>query len=326
MADYFLLGGAAERAQVAQDIYSNRRMGANTIRLHMDLWWFITGPDKDTLEMVQAPLDNLVYFLNVCKQNGVYVLLSGNNVWDITIFPEWYDNLDDYHDRWDVSEFYWAGIAQAVVDSGHSTTVLAYELISEPYTSADPDAFWYGTNFLGTGLYQTELIARGPEVDGDTVRDWIIQLRDGIKAIDPKGLVTFGAFPYWMSDFGFANTEDLLDFVSPHCYPPFEFFGQTLEEMLGYLVGWTASTKPLVIGEMSLWSLTESNNTTFMEAVISNDYDGVINFSYGYTPEEFTVPPEPPKYPTNPATSDELYALQRGQLELFNSYREAFLA
>jgi hypothetical protein len=330
MADYFLLGGAPERAQVAQDIYGNRRMGANSIRLHMDLWWFIDGPDKDNLEMVQTPLDNLIFFLDVCRRNGIYVLLAGNNTWDPTVIPSWFDDLT-YTERWDVSQFYWEGIATAVVAAGHSTTVLGYELANEPSMSTDPDWEWYGDDVFGVGIFYRHLIARGAEVNGTTVRNWITQLRDAIKAIDTKALVTFGALPYWddedfpvtITAFAYENTEDLLDFMSPHCYPPFVFFGQTQEEMMGYLIGWTASTKPLVIGETSLWSTTE-NNAEYMDYVVDY-YDGVINFSYGYTPGEFTVPPDLPKFPCDPATPDNIYQAQRGQLEQFNSYREAFL-
>lgn len=324
MAGYFTVGGEAERDQVAIDIAGNRGMGANTIRLHMDLWWFIDGPNKDALEVLPGPLENLLFFLEVCRQNGVYVLLSGNNTWDPSIIPGWFDELS-YADRWDVSEFFWIEIATAVVGSGNASAVLGYELANEPSMNADPDWEWYGDDVFGIGIYYRHLIARGPDVGDATVRDWIIQLRDAIKAVDPQGLVTVGTFPFFTGSFGYENIEDLLDFLSPHCYPPFEFFGQTLEEMLGYLNGWTASIKPLVIGETSLWSLVPSNNTDYMDALLAADYDGVINFSYGYAPEEFTVPPDPPLFPADPTLAADIYAAQGSQLALFNTYRIDFL-
>jgi hypothetical protein len=324
MENFFLVGGAQERAWVTNDITGNRAMGANSIRLHMDLWWFIAGIDKDNLEIVPGPVSSLLFFLETARDNEIYVLLSGNNTWHPEHIPGWFDELH-YTDRWDVSAFYWSEIASAVVAAGHSATVLGYELANEPSMDTDPNWEWYGNDAFGVGIYYRHLIARGPEVNGDTVRAWITRLRNAIKSVDSHGLVTFGAFPYFNNEFGFANTEDLLDYLEPHCYPPLEPWGQTQAEQLYLLRGWLDATKPLVNGEISLWSTVPANNVEFMGELVAN-YNGVISFSYGYSPDDFTAPPDPPKFPANPDTPSGIYAAQRDALELLNSYRDAFIA
>jgi len=322
--DFFIIGGEEERATATSGIYGDRLMGANVIRVHVDLWWFIEGPDKDSLVMTDGPLSNLLFFIDVCRQNSIYVLINANNTWYPQYIPSWFDDLD-YRDRWDVSAFHFAGMAGAIVDAGLSSTILGYELAGEPTMSINPAHEWYGDDVFGVGVYFRNLIARGPDVDGDTVRDWIVQLRDAIKAVDPEALVTFGALPYYWTHFGYENTQDLLDFVSPHLYPPFEILGQTSEEQVALVNGWEPCTIPIVTGETFMWSALPENNMAQMDAILPIS-QGVISFSYGYSPEEFTSPPELPKYPADPTLSDAIYQGHRGAIELFNTYRAAFLA
>ena len=318
---FFTSGDAEDQATMSAFMYGIRRQGANTTRIHLELWVFIDGPDKDNLTVNSLALENFLFTLDRARQNGIYVLISGALLWDQTLTPEWFDELT-YPDRWDVCEFFWSEISAAIVAAGHSTTILGYELVSEPYTSTDPDDDWYG-ELLGPYSF-THLIARGPEVDDDTVRDWIIQLRDAIKANDPRGLVTFGALPFFDGPVGYENTQDLLDFLCPHLYPSLAFFGQTQEQAMADLNGWLGASVPLVIGETTLWS-NEEDTEEFMEVIIDS-YAGVITGSYGYLPDEFTTPPDEPKYPAPSNTDPAFYALFAESLVKFDSYREAFLA
>lgn len=320
--EYFANGDTEHRATMATFFRGIRGMGANTTRIHLNLWDCIEGADEINLTVKSGSVANLLYLLDVARENAIYVLINGANTWLPDDVPAWYDALP-YATRWDVQAFFWSEIAAAVYAAGHSTTVLGYDLINEPYTSADPAADWYGT-MLGPYAF-THLIARGPAVDDDTVRDWITQQRDAIKAQDPRALVTYGALGLgYVGPMGYENTQDLLDFLCPHIYPSLAFFGLTPEEVMAEVAGWTGATVPLVIGETMLWSDAD-HTADYMEAVTA-DYVGIIAGSYGYPPYQYTVPPETPRYPA-PADGDpSFYAVFATSLLVFNGYRADFLA
>jgi len=307
-------------------------MGANSFRAYLELWSFIDGTSESGLSVNAQQMRKFVHLLELCRQNQMYVLISGANTWDITQIPAWFDELD-YLTRWDVYEFFWTEIAKAVVASGNSSTVLGYELLNEPSISADANASWYGADAFGVGLYYGILIAKGPEVDYNTVRDWIVQLRDAIKTEDPPALVTVGVYPFFTGSFGYTNTQDLLDFLSPHLYPPLiAGFGGSLAEQLAYIDGWVAgATIPIVCGETAAWSPTESDNEAVFDSLTAS-IDGIITFSYGYPPEDFPVPPDPPKYPAPQEAplpvvfNPDAYALTANAIAFFTTYRDDFLA
>jgi hypothetical protein len=304
------------RLDAVKWLTANQEMGANVQRLHLQLWTFVEGTSLNDLAVKPRAISNLLYQLDAARQLQMYVLMSGCNSWIVANTPAWFDELT-YLDRWEVYEFFWSEVASAVVAAGHQTTILGYELVSEPATSTSPTSAWY----LGelSIYFFAPVIARGPEVDGDTVRAWIIKLRDAIKAHDPQGLVTFGAnnLNSLSSTFGVENTQDLLDFLSPHGYPP-------LSE--GNVDAWTSGTTPVVWGEISLF-VGESSSAKTMR-LVSAAVEGVIAFSFGYPPEEFVYPTT---FPAEYLEPDDLsgiivYAVQGLALERFLTYRDAYLA
>ena len=303
---------------MAETFSGDRAQGANLIRLRLELWSFIEGTSLLDLAVKATPISNLIYALNAARKQGLYILLNGCNTVRTVNAPAWYDALT-YLERWDVQEFFWSSVAAAVFAAGHSTTILGYDLINEPYISTDPDADWYGPGYIGSDDHFTTVIARGPGVDSDTARDWIITLRDAIKAQDPRALVTIGVLPFYTGPFGVDNTQDLLDFLSPHLYPPSALFGDPtpIEDRLEDVAGFAAATIPNVVGETTPWGYEEDNDAFY--AAATEGMEGLISFSYGYGANGFTSPPKPPAPDGNPA-------LIVYWLRAFANYRAAFLA
>lgn len=309
---------------MANTFTGDRINGANVIRLRLELWSFIEGTEIADLAVKSVPMANLIFALNAARDQGLYILLNGCNVVRPPTVPAWYDDLT-YLERWDVQEFFWSSVAAAVYAAGHSTTLLGYDLINEPFISTDPDADWYGPAFFGSGDHFTALIARGPGVDSTTVRAWITLLRDAIKTEDPRALVTFGALPFYTGPVGVSNTQDLLDFLSPHLYPPAAFFDPaTLAERLAIIAGFAAATIPNVVGETLPWG-TESDNDAVFDA-FNDGMQALISFSYGYGPEYFTTPPEAPRYPASADGSPAVMEIHRQFLASFDEFRAGFLA
>lgn len=326
MREYFQSGGESERDDIVTFLAGAKACNANVFRLHMELWDFIEGDDIPSLVTLETPFANLMHFLKTARKNNIYVLLAGNNFWHTSTIPPWFDELSNA-DRWTVSEFYFENLASAIYAAGHSSTILGYELISEPIIDDDAEAEWYQGQFPGTDLYFIPCIARGVATidQPDAVRDWVTQLATAIRANDPRANVTIGVLPFITGSFGPDNTGDLLDFFSPHIYPPnFLLNPVTLAQAIGYAEDWAETDMPVVIGESSNWSTVESENTGFLDAVLPI-VEGYITFYWGYPPSQHS--PDEPRYPaTSDDVSDSTYALQAEALMLSINYSNDFLA
>lgn len=320
--DYFREGGAAERLDVDSHMRGARVYGANTFRIHLDLWHFISGANYAGLAINTTAFDNFIYLLNAAKKQGIYVLVSGNNCWKIEDVPAWYDTLA-YADRWDVQQYFFEQLAQAVLDSGNSTTVLGYELLSEPTITDNAALPYYWGDVFEVGLYYVQHIARGVVEASQpaVVQAWITQLSGAIKAIDPNALVTIGLISIGGPNFGPDNIEGLLDFLSPHLYPP-GYLETDLD--LDTAEMWAASTLPVVIGESENLNFTEQLNRDWMDAVMPT-VQGYVTFYWGYGPEKHTTAPAVPRLPAPADTDALIYALHAYSLRISAEYRADFL-
>jgi Cellulase (glycosyl hydrolase family 5) len=317
--------GGIERTAVETEIQGNRSMGANVMRLYLQMWDFIQGT-YGSLSVKIGPMANLLHQVNLARRNDTYLLICGANCWIPTNTPTWYDSETNAN-RWNVQQYFWEQIVKSIKTSGNASTVLGYDLINEPNISADSDASWYGGTI--NGISYSPLIARGVTSGNynSTVQSWITQLKTAIKTIDSQALVTFGALPFTSGAFSYGNTQSLLDFVSPHIYPPNPSFAtQDLSTTLGYITGWATSTKPVLVGETLAWSTVPADAVTVMDAIAAN-LEGAISFSYGYGPDLYTTAPDSVRYP---AESDGMvwglsYAGHKTALELFLTYKNDFI-
>lgn len=315
---------SANHVLMADTFRGDQAQGANTVRLRLELWSFIQGSSYATLSVKTTAMNNLIYALDAARANGIYVLLCGMNTVRPVNAPAWYDALGN-EDRWDVQEYFWSNVAQAIRNAGHSNTILGYDLVNEPYIHPSPTEPWYGTGYIGSEDHFVCCVARGPGVDGTTVRAWITQLATAIRTADPGALVTIGLLPYSTGPFGISNIEDLLDFFAPHLYPPSAAFGNplTLAECLSVANAFGDAAIPTVIGENLPWG-TESENTDCF-AVYTTKMKGMISFSFGYGPLEFTANPAAIKPPAEGDPESGGMLLTKTWLEMFNAYRIGFV-
>jgi hypothetical protein len=309
------------RVPVQEEMIRTQRLKTNIMRVFLQMFDFVSGPDVPNLVFNQTALDNLIFWLDTARENGVYIKLCGGNVWIPAVAPAWYDALVNYEDRWDVQEFFYTKLVEGIVAAGHDSTIMGYDLTGEPVIKTDPDYPWYGYesypgNLSVGGQYYNPCIARGPSVTDQTARDWIIQLTRAIKRADPQALCTVGTLPFIGGAFGRDNTQDLLDFVSPHIYPSSDedIAGDTPVEQAQ---GWMTSTKPVVCGEYYSWSTVENNEALINE--LAENFEGLVSWGDGRLPEEITVPSEANIY------EQILIAFNRYNTELCLSVREAFI-
>jgi hypothetical protein len=74
-----------------------KKLGANVVRVHLQLGKFMDGPDKPNAKA----LDHLAKLVRLAETTGLYLNLTGLGCYHKKDVPAWYDKLAE-KDRWDV--------------------------------------------------------------------------------------------------------------------------------------------------------------------------------------------------------------------------------
>ena len=114
----------AEWPKVEEDFREMKQMGANVVRIHLQLGKFMAGPDRPN----SAALDRLGRLLELAERVGLYLDLTGLGCYHKKDVPAWYDDLSE-GDRWQAQAHFWEAIAQRCASS---PAVFCYDLMNEP--------------------------------------------------------------------------------------------------------------------------------------------------------------------------------------------------
>jgi hypothetical protein len=265
---YFDRPTASRLDEVVADMGEARSLGANTLRVYLEIKAFMKGP-KQPKRHAFAALSTL---LDKAEQLGIYLDITGNLVWRSP--PRWYDALPEQA-RWAVQARFWREVART---GRSSSAVLVYELTSEPVV-ADGDG-WYTGEMGGYTFVQRIIREVGGRDTSRLARRWIRQLTASIRAYDRRHLIGVGLLPSG-GPFGGANVGDLLDVLLLHEYPA----DGSEAESIARVHDFAASGKPVILGETApLWATPES-----WESVLSGSrhvVDGHLYFYDGRMPRE----------------------------------------
>ena len=230
--------------KVEEDFREMRELGANAVRIHLQLGKFMASAEEPNTNA----LSRLGRLVRLAEQEGLYLDLTGLGCYHKQDVPPWYDGLTE-EQRWEVQSRFWTAVARRCKDS---PAIFCYDLMNEPVVppaqGKRPD--WLGSAFAGKHFVQwIALEARGrprPEI----ARDWIRRLTNAIRQEDSRHLITVGLVPWSLDrpglNSGFSPTVvgKELDFISVHLYPEKEKVAEALETLRGFAVG-----KPVVIEE-----------------------------------------------------------------------------
>ena len=126
-----------------------RKLGANVVRVHLQFGTYMTGPD----EFDRAQLDRLREMLDLGRELGLYLDVTGLSLYRLDRIPAWYDALDEA-ERWEVQARWWEAIAGTCADH---PAVFCYDLMNEPVVpgGARNPGDWLGPPFMGgdTGYF-----------------------------------------------------------------------------------------------------------------------------------------------------------------------------
>lgn len=261
---------------VVEDFQEIKELGANVVRVHLQLGKFMDAADRPNA----ASLERLGKLLRLAEDTGLYLDVTGLGCYHKRDVPAWYDKLNEA-DRWDVQERFWRAIAKACKDS---PAVFCYDLMNEPVLAGDAkDNEWLAAPLGDKHFVQRitrDLAGRTRE---EVAKQWVKKLAAAVRAEDDRHMVTVGVIP-WAHVFKGAKplfyapgVGDPLDFVSVHFYPKAGDVAGSLAALKVYEVG-----KPLVVEEIFPLGCSVEEAGEFIAG--SRAFcDGWVSFYWGST-------------------------------------------
>src|SRR3984893_5480605 len=282
-----------------------KKLGANVVRIHLQLGKFMDGPDKPNTKA----LDRLGKLLALAERLRLYLDLTGLGCYHKKDVPAWYDKLSE-KERWDVQARFWRAVAGP---RPPSRAVFCYDLMNEPVVPGGKrkDGDWLGPPFGDKHFVQFVTLDQADRPRPDIARQWVRHLATAIREKDKLHLLTVGLVD-WSLDrkgltSGFVPEKVVadLDFVSVHLYPKKGKVDEALKTLEGFAVG-----KPVLIEETFPLACSPQELDDFIEGS-KKHVAGWIGFYWGNPPEELR---------RSKTISD---ALTLGWLELFQRKAKA---
>ena len=229
---------------VAQDFREMRELGANVVRVHLQVAQFMEAADRPNLKS----LAQLAKLLQLAEETDLYLDVTGLGSYRPADGPAWYDELSR-DERWAVQARFWSAVAEVCA---MSPAVFCYDLMNEPVVpgNARKPREWRSGKLLGGLDFVQSISLDAPDRPRDEIAaEWIKTLTKAIREKDKKHLITVGMLPWgkkWGHLSGFVpekNAPD-LDFLSVHIYPASGKLEEAREGLQKFSVG-----KPVVIEE-----------------------------------------------------------------------------
>ncbi len=255
-----------------------RNLGANAVRVHLQVASFMDGPD----EVNRESLGQLARLIDLAERKGLYLNITGLGSYHKHEVPEWYDAMKE-SDRWAVQVRFWEAVA--ATGAGRSA-VFCYNLMNEPVIT-EGEEWLPGDGFAGKHYVQRITRDRAGRDRLEVAAAWAGTLVEAIRKHDQEALITVGVIPWahvWPNARpGFYSDEvkDHFDFASVHFYPRSGEIDRALEALAVYEVG-----MPLVIEEMAPMYCTLDELAEFIERS-RGIADGWFGFYWGKTIEEY---------------------------------------
>ena len=271
---------------VVQDFQEIKALGANCVRIHLQLGKFMDAPRKPNASALKQ-LDKVV---KLAEETGLYLDVTGLACYHKKNIPDWYDNLSE-QDRWAVQASFWEAVAGICHDS---PAIFCYDLMNEPILPGKkPATSWLAGELAGKHFVQRLTLDLNGRTREQVADAWVSKMVDAIRIHDQRHMVTVGVIP-WVFVFGAGKplfhsptVGKQLDFVAVHFYPEKGKVDQAVKSLKAYEVG-----KPLVIEEMFPLKCGQDELVEFIRK--SADHaDGWISFYWGQTAKQLRAKDKP---------------------------------
>lgn len=265
-----------EWATVVEDFGEIKDLGANLVRVHLQLAKFMDSADQPNA----ANLSRLGDLVRLAERTGLYLDVTGLGCYHKKDLPGWYDHLGEA-ERWEVQERFWravAGVCKA------SPAVFCYDLMNEPILpGGKKETEWLAGELGGKFFVQRLALDLAGRTREEVAGLWVKKLTTAIRTVDDRHMITVGVIP-WAQVFKGAKplmngpgVGDPLDFVSVHLYPKAGKLEEDLAALKVYEVG-----KPLLIEEIFPLGCGIDEAEAFISRSASH-CDGWVSFYWGKT-------------------------------------------
>lgn len=261
------------------DFAEMSRLGANVVRIHLQVGKFMQSPSEPN----GASLDQLGRLLKLGERERLYLDLTGLACYHKADVPDWYDGLSEPA-RWDVQARFWEAVAARCAES---PAVFCYDLMNEPILPGEKkETDWLAGEFAGSCFVQRISLDLAGRTQQQVAKAWIDRLARAIRSRDDRHLITVGVIP-WVQVFPKAKplfyskeVAGNLDFACVHFYPETDKIDQAVTALAAYNIG-----KPVVIEETFPLKCSAAELDEFIEKSQATAC-GWIGFYWGKTPEE----------------------------------------
>ena len=264
---------------VVNDFREIKDLGANCVRVHLQLGKFMNAADKPNAKS----LAQLAKLIVLAEKLGLYLDVTGLACYHKQNVPEWYDKLSE-EDRWAVQALFWESVAQTCKDS---PAIFCYDLMNEPILPGkEPAREWLTGQLEGKYFVQRLTLDLNGRSRNEVAAAWVNKLTAAIKKHDQRHMITVGVIP-WVFVFGGGQplfhsrrVGEQLDFVAVHFYPKKGEISKAVAALKAYEVG-----KPILIEETFPLSCSQDELVDFIKASSAHT-DGWISFYWGTPAEE----------------------------------------
>lgn len=270
----------AEWPTVEEDFQEMKQLGANVVRIHLQVGKFMVAADKAN----EQALDRLARLVALAERVGLYLDLTGLGCYHKKDVPAWYDQLTE-KDRWDVQARFWEAVSNRCANS---PAVFCYDLMNEPVVAGGrrKDGDWLGPPFAGKHFVQVITLDQQGRPRPEIARRWIRHLSAAVRKHDRRHLITVGLVDWSLDRKGLTSgfvPEKIvadLDFLCVHIYPQKGKIDEALQTLAGFAAG-----KPVVVEETFPLKCSLAEFGDFF--VRSKKHaSGWIGFYWGKKPEE----------------------------------------
>jgi hypothetical protein len=272
----------AESPTVVEDFREMKQLGANVVRVHLQLAKFMDAPDRPN----EKSLKRLGQLVNLAEETGLYLDLTGLGCYRKKDIPAWYDSLGET-ERWAAQAHFWEAVAGRCAGS---PAIFCYDLMNEPIVPVGKrtPGDWLTGELAGFNYCQFISLDQAGRSRPEIARRWVAQLAAAIRRHDRRHLITVGLLPNslegstWPSGFVPRTIAGNLNLICVHLYPKTGQLKEDLKLLQGFRVG-----KPVVIEETFPLGCTAPELRQFLEG--SRKYAaGWFGFYWGQTPAELS--------------------------------------
>jgi hypothetical protein len=271
---------ATEWPKVEEDFREMKALGANVVRLHLQLGKFMKQPAEPN----EAALARLGQVVELVERVHLYLDLTGLACYHNKDVPAWYDGLSE-RERWAVQARFWEAVAGRCAAS---PAIFCYDLMNEPILPGQKkETEWLLGELGGKFFVQRLTLDLAGRTQQQVAKAWVDQLVAAIRKHDGRHSITVGVIPWALVFpkvkplFYSKEVSENLDFTSVHFYPEKGKIDQALVALAVYDVG-----KPLVIEEMFPLKCSAEELGAFIDGS-RKIAEGWIGFYWGKTPEEY---------------------------------------